>query len=401
MAGYILSCHTAVMDDRGLQGWTTDPFRLHEERYFSAGRPTKLVRDGGVDSYDEPPSGTYNPVAAAPPPADPPRHDAPPQYAGPPGYDGPPRYAGPAGLRAPDPGFAPVSPRRRAGLFVAAALVVVVAALAGVKLVSGSGSTTNSNRTLTTSPVAFVTHSAARTLAQHTVDLTVSGAIAELGKSITVDGTGQLDFDTNAMALDMHMASSSGSVDYKVIQVNGNLYFAISVNGAGITQFTGGRTWVQTPVQQSESAGLAGSDPLSSLSVLEQQGSTVRQLGSKTIDGVTCTGYAVTPSLQAMLTETRQEDAKQGISAATTEQDLQQVRDSPLPTITIWSDAQGLVHEISINMQISVNMTGGSTSGDLVLDFTHFGAPVSITAPPPADTISSSSFQQDLGNQAS
>jgi len=43
------------------QGWFEDPFRLHEARYFSAGRPTKLVRDGDVESYDEPPSdpGTW------------------------------------------------------------------------------------------------------------------------------------------------------------------------------------------------------------------------------------------------------------------------------------------------------------------------------------------------------
>jgi hypothetical protein len=39
-----------------LQGWYDDPFRLHEARYFSGGRPTNLVRDGDKDSYDEPPS---------------------------------------------------------------------------------------------------------------------------------------------------------------------------------------------------------------------------------------------------------------------------------------------------------------------------------------------------------
>ena len=46
------------MADRGLQGWSDDPFRLHEVRYFSGGRPTNLVRDGGKESYDEPPFGT-------------------------------------------------------------------------------------------------------------------------------------------------------------------------------------------------------------------------------------------------------------------------------------------------------------------------------------------------------
>jgi uncharacterized RDD family membrane protein YckC len=39
-----------------IYGWNPDPWRLHEWRYFSNGQPTKLVRDGTVESYDDPPS---------------------------------------------------------------------------------------------------------------------------------------------------------------------------------------------------------------------------------------------------------------------------------------------------------------------------------------------------------
>ena len=53
------------MATRIIQGWFEDPFRLHEARYFSAGRPTKLVRDGNVESYDEPPSDTREWAGAA------------------------------------------------------------------------------------------------------------------------------------------------------------------------------------------------------------------------------------------------------------------------------------------------------------------------------------------------
>jgi hypothetical protein len=37
------------------EGWFTDPFGRHEARWLSDGTPTKLVRDGEVESYDEPP----------------------------------------------------------------------------------------------------------------------------------------------------------------------------------------------------------------------------------------------------------------------------------------------------------------------------------------------------------
>jgi hypothetical protein len=40
-----------------VQGWYRDPYGLHQDRYFSQGQPTKLVRDGGVECYDAPPAG--------------------------------------------------------------------------------------------------------------------------------------------------------------------------------------------------------------------------------------------------------------------------------------------------------------------------------------------------------
>jgi hypothetical protein len=39
------------------EGWYRDPYLVHEDRWFSAGLPTKLVRDGGVEDYDPPPVG--------------------------------------------------------------------------------------------------------------------------------------------------------------------------------------------------------------------------------------------------------------------------------------------------------------------------------------------------------
>ena len=39
------------------EGWYRDPYLVHEDRWFSAGQPTALVRDGGVDGHDPPPAG--------------------------------------------------------------------------------------------------------------------------------------------------------------------------------------------------------------------------------------------------------------------------------------------------------------------------------------------------------
>lgn len=38
------------------EGWYSDPWDRHEARWFSDGRPTPLVRDGHVESHDDPPA---------------------------------------------------------------------------------------------------------------------------------------------------------------------------------------------------------------------------------------------------------------------------------------------------------------------------------------------------------
>jgi hypothetical protein len=133
------------MSNRQLQGWSADPFGLHEERYFSAGRPTKLVRDGKVESYEDPPSDTYadEPETEAFAPA--PAVAAPGWYA--PG--GPPQRADVSGQDArADPGAAQGVRRRPRALLIVAAVAIVAATVAGmiVLVKQESRATPNPNR---------------------------------------------------------------------------------------------------------------------------------------------------------------------------------------------------------------------------------------------------------------
>jgi hypothetical protein len=48
-----------VSIDPGYEGWCTDPYAKHDARWMSQGSPTKLVRDGTVESYDDPPNEPY------------------------------------------------------------------------------------------------------------------------------------------------------------------------------------------------------------------------------------------------------------------------------------------------------------------------------------------------------
>ena len=37
------------------EGWYRDPYGIHQDRWFSAGSPTALVRDQGAVGHDDPP----------------------------------------------------------------------------------------------------------------------------------------------------------------------------------------------------------------------------------------------------------------------------------------------------------------------------------------------------------
>jgi hypothetical protein len=41
------------------QNWCLDPYGSHEERWFSRGLPTALVRDQGVECQDPPPDSAF------------------------------------------------------------------------------------------------------------------------------------------------------------------------------------------------------------------------------------------------------------------------------------------------------------------------------------------------------
>jgi hypothetical protein len=51
------------------EGWFEDPFGIHAHRWFSAGNPSPLVRDGSVETNDPPPNrpieGPLTPAATS------------------------------------------------------------------------------------------------------------------------------------------------------------------------------------------------------------------------------------------------------------------------------------------------------------------------------------------------
>jgi hypothetical protein len=342
---------------RVIQGWHSDPFGVHEARYFSAGQPTKLVRDRGTESYDEPPSGADEVAAAMarlsavpePPSAYAPRDAYP---------------YGPAAERGPRRGPSVVG-FAASGIILAAAAVAAVLVAQTIMHPAKPGSTPGA-----TGDTAFVNQAATRTLQQRTADVVLSISTTAGGAgAMTLHGAGAFDLGGNAGTLNITGKSWAGVLAYREIWLNGRVYLAGSIGGRGLVPK--GKTWITFPVssQDSGATDLTGGNLTAALVSLENQGNTVRALGKKVIGGVSCTGYSVTsPDGRA--------------------------------TTTVWINPQDLVREISGDATLADALSDGASASaaptdatsassmDLTMDFSYSAAPLHVTAPPVASTVS-------------
>jgi hypothetical protein len=336
-----------------VQGWQSDPFGLHEARYISAaGQPTKLVRDRGVESYDEPPSGADEMAAAMA------RLSAPTSaYA--------PRDADPYG---PADERDPQRLSRIVG-YAASGIILVAVAVAAVLVALTLLQKPKHATTPGAADAAFVRQAATRTLQQQTADVVLSASTTAGGANVEMHGTGAFDLVGKAGKLNLSANYQGSTMAIQEILLNGHVYMTMSINGQDLLP-KGKWIAAQVSTQDSGSATLTGGDPTAALASLENQGITVRALGTKVIGGVSCTGYTVTPP-------------------------------NGQETVTVWIDSQHLMREISANATFDGLSGGGSattattaTAGtanplsvDLTMDFSYSTAPLHVTAPPAGSTV--------------
>jgi hypothetical protein len=276
-------------------------------------------------------------------------------------------------------------------LVAVAAVVTFVAIEGGFSPKSHAGSGASG-----TDLAAFVTRSARATLAQKTADVSLTATSEIDGSQVSLRGNGQLDLAAGTFAFTLTASGSGSTFAESEIMTSQALYVQVTVNGQSMAQYLGGKHWLELPLGASAQLDSTPQDsPAGSLQLLEQQGARVIPLGSRTIGGLTCSGYSVTPSQQAMLAAAQQEWSELGIPASERAAAQQTLAESAPPTIAVWLDpARNLACELDVQMQTGTGTSAGSGSAlgtesiQLALTFTHYGAPVDITPPAPSDTFS-------------
>jgi hypothetical protein len=285
-----------------------------------------------------------------------------------------------------------VSTRRTKRMLIAsgAAVVIIAAAVGGV--IAGRGSDVPGSGM---APADFVVSSTQTTLAQRTADVTYSGSISADGQEVPLNGSGQVDFDTNTFNASLTEDVPSTTIVLRELIASGQFYMGMTIDGQDMSQVTGGAHWASISLpDQASSSGLGATnvDPIGQLKNLEQKGATVTSLGTKTIDGTTVSGYSVTPSRQEVQSEIQQEVQQNQITAITAQQMQQAPNLLGSFTTDVWIDGSGLVR------QENVNLAGGSAgiTAKATVTYQNYGTPVSISAPAPSDVISFNQFLNDL-----
>ncbi len=362
------------------------------ERYFAmpaGGWPEPATESASVHREPSdsagPPAGTSPPpTPPAPPPSPMGAESLAPQQGA--TADPPPQAA-----TAPPPQSQAATPRGRLRLAVISLALLLVAAgvVGGIVSTSsgppapGAGST----------PANFVVSSTQTTLNQHTADIDISGTVTAAGQTVPLQGTGTVDFDTNAFDANISELSGPSSFTEHELVVDNQIYIGIFSGGTNVSALTGGPEWINVPLTEQDSSGLgAGNvDPLDQLKLLEQRGATVVPLGTSSVNGVTVSGYAVTFGQAEIQQAEQQEFQALHLTPAQAQQALRAAQVLGPPTLHVYFDGSGLLR------QESVSLGGGSSpvSGTVQMTYSNFGTPVTIAPPASNDVVSFTQFEQD------
>jgi hypothetical protein len=288
------------------------------------------------------------------------------------------------GLGGADPIGSPPRRRKRSIAIVTSA-VAVVALVAGV-LVATIGSTPNAD--------AAVITAINSAMGQKTAHVSVTGTVAVAGQTEQLTGTGGFDFAANAEQMNLNVQTVGQTVGVQVVSLGGTIYEQIP----GLSQLASGKDWVSIDVSSLQqnadrsAASQLGGNPIATLHALAQQGNSVTALGPSVVDGTSVQGYSVTMDPAVVKRELSQADLPAWMKKAAS-------------TVTIGNASQTVYLDDAgnlVRLGSTINESAGSAGSIKVqesMDFSDYGAPVSVSSPPADEVIPFNQYLQ-LANQS-
>jgi hypothetical protein len=276
-------------------------------------------------------------------------------------------------------------PRTKRRLTMSVLAVVVVLVISFV-VIGGSGPGSND-------AAAQVAIGARATLAENSVTLNLSGSFSVNGQTIPVSGSGFADLSSKVETMSASFSADGTSVQEIVISNGPSAYMQMLENSQNvISELLPGKQWVQMPVGAATSAGLGIGSPniLGQLQVLSEHGNAVTSLGSSTINGEPVTGYQVTLTQAAMLAAIKRQESHGGAEAQAVKSFLK-TSSFGGTVFKLWLGSDHLLAREEVTLSLTADGTTGT--GDMTMDFSRYGSPVSVSIPAAGSVASLSVFE--------
>jgi hypothetical protein len=269
--------------------------------------------------------------------------------------------------------------------------LVNIAAMVMVLVVVGTGTFLFLGRS--PSAEAAVALALNSTLANRTADLAVNGSVGVGTSRVAITGSGTVNFDQSAAQLDLNTSIHGHVVTEQEIAIGDTIYLNL---GPLVSQIEPSKSWISLNLSQLNQGGTASplgiggglstNNPAAILNVLGQNGNIVTALGQSTINGTTVQGYSV---------QVNQSVIHADLARAHLPMWMQQsvaVSGNLDVSYKVYIDNSGMLDRMTIDLAVPVD--GKSLTGDIALDFSNFGTPTSIAAPPSTQVATYQSFLQ-------
>jgi hypothetical protein len=368
-------------------GWYLDPNRPGTERYWDGLAWTKIARAIGSLTFEvlPPPNAMAEPALE-------PMH----------GEHGEPAHstvgfelpssdmstAGDAGAES--DADAAATPPTRGGRSQRGALRLLSVALAlALVIVTGMTYLVFGRHTDADAAVADAVNA---TLSNNTADMTINGSIDTEGANLSFTGTGAINFAWKVLQMQVTISEGSQQLSEQAIYLNNVAYLSL---GSETSQILPGKSWICLDLSQfspgSGASGLGsadtlGNDPTAAIEALRQEGNTASDLGPSIINGVAVEVYSVHLDTAAI-----DEAMAQDHLPSWMEQAMKSVT-NPDVDYQVSINAAGQLARLTTDVTETVD--GHAVHNTTTLDFSHYDATVSVTAPPPSQVATFHEFLQ-------
>jgi hypothetical protein len=242
-------------------------------------------------------------------------------------------------------------------------VVLLAAGCGGQEFPQTSTSPTTTPRTpVAGNPRATLLASIQRTAALKSARVALSmDVVGGSDGSMTVSGTGALDFVNKAAALSMRGDENGQVVTTDVRLVGGTVY--VRNDGA----------WLSAPAKVTD---LSAPNPETYLTYLQNVSPDVRLDGHETLRGVDTTRYRASIDLGRAVAQASSPAEQQALAQA-----LKVFGGAKVPT-TVWIDADGHLRKMQLSFDLGVGLSlTAAPKIVIVLELYDFGVPVHVVAP--------------------